>query len=142
MDARSWGQRTSTEPTVASRCQYKMEYSRTHARYHHLYYVFNLFLERFRLFERSEFLFDTSQKKNPSVRVCVRLILVLVWVTDCIPYTYVPGISRQKSIRTYVMFQIRMYLVSAGRNLYVRTLCSARGRTRLTTITYISCRSL
>ena len=30
---------------------------------------------------------------------------------------------------TYVMFQIRMYLVSAGRNLYVRTLCSARGRT-------------
>ena len=31
-----------------------------------------------------------------------------------------------------VMFQIRMYLVSAGRNLYVRTLRSARGRTRLT----------
>ena len=30
------------------------------------------------------------------------------------------------------MFQIRMYLVSAGRNVYVRTLCSARGRTRLT----------
>ena len=27
------------------------------------------------------------------------------------------------------MFQIRVYLVLAGRNLYVRTLCSARGRT-------------
>ena len=49
---------------------------------------------------------------------CVRLILVLVW------------------------YQIRMYMVSAGRNLYVRTLCSARGRTRLTTVTSISCRSL
>ena len=34
------------------------------------------------LFERSEFLIPTrgtSQKKNPSVSVCVRLILVLVW---------------------------------------------------------------
>ena len=31
------------------------------------------------LFERSEFLIGTSQKENPSVRVCVRLILVLVW---------------------------------------------------------------
>ena len=35
------------------------------------------------LFERSEFLIDTSQKENPSacvcVSVCVRLILVLVW---------------------------------------------------------------
>ena len=55
------------------------------------------------LFERSEFLIDTSQKK---VRVCVRLILVLVgktlilvlvWGTYYVPYTYVPGISRQKS---------------------------------------------
>ena len=51
-----------------------------------------------------------------------------------------PGISRQKSIRTYGMFQRRMYLVSAGTNLYIRTLCSARGRTRLTTVTSISCR--
>ena len=40
------------------------------------------------------------------------------------------------------MYQIRMYLVSAGRNIYVRTLCSARGRTRLTRVTSISCRSL
>ena len=30
------------------------------------------------IFERSEFLIDTSPKKNPSVRLCVRLILVLV----------------------------------------------------------------
>ena len=36
------------------------------------------------LFERSEFLIDTPQKKNPSVRLCVRLILVLVWVTRLI----------------------------------------------------------
>ena len=34
------------------------------------------------LFERSEFLIDTSQKKiRPCVSVCVRLILVLVWKT-------------------------------------------------------------
>ena len=33
------------------------------------------------LFERSEFLIDTSQKKNLCVRLCVRLILVLVWDT-------------------------------------------------------------
>ena len=81
-------------------------------------------------------------KKIVRVCACVRLILVLVWGTYYVPDTNVPGISWQKSMRTYVMFQIRMYLVSAGRNLYVRTLCSARGRTRLTTITYISCRSL
>ena len=70
---------------------------------------------------------------------CVRLILVLVGGrqtaivvaryesmipggTYYVPDTYVPGISRQKSIRTYVR--------------------SARGRTRLTTVTSISCRSL
>ena len=106
-------------------------------------------------FERSEFLIATSKKK---ICACVRLILVLVGKKLCVcstnvgfsiipgtyyvPDTNVPGISRQKSMRTYVMFQIRMYLVSAGRNLYVRTLCSARGRTRLTTVTSISCRSL
>ena len=33
------------------------------------------------LFERSEFLIDTSPPQNPSVRVCVRLIMVLVWGT-------------------------------------------------------------
>ena len=60
------------------------------------------------LFERSEFLIDTSQK-NLCVRLCVRLIfvlvwgtcvrliLVLVWRTYYVPDTYVPGISRQKS---------------------------------------------
>ena len=42
---------------------------------------------------------------------CVRLILVLVWGTYYVPDTYVPGISRQKSIRTYVV--VRMYLRSA-----------------------------
>ena len=31
------------------------------------------------LFQRSEFLIDTTPKKNLSVSVCVRLILVLVW---------------------------------------------------------------
>ena len=38
-----------------------------------------------------------------------------------IPGTYVYQVR--------IMYQIRVYLVSAGRNLYVRTLCSARGRT-------------
>ena len=37
-----------------------------------------LIILQYLLFERSEFLIDTSQKKNPSVRLCVRLILVLV----------------------------------------------------------------
>ena len=36
------------------------------------------------LFERSEFLIDTPPKKNPSVRLCVRLILDLVWDTRLI----------------------------------------------------------
>ena len=55
------------------------------------------------LFERSEFLIDTSQKKNLSMCVCVRLILVLVWkkivlvlVWGTYYVPYVP-ISRQKS---------------------------------------------
>ena len=57
------------------------------------------------LFERSEFLIDTSQKKiRPCVSVCVRLILVLVWKnivlvlvwgTYCVPHTYVPGTSER-----------------------------------------------
>ena len=50
---------------------------------------------------------------------CVRLVLVLVLY------------------QVRIMYQIPMYLVTAGRNLYVRTLCSARGGTRLTTVTSI-----
>ena len=55
----------------------------------------------FRLFERSEFLIDTSQKK---ICLCVRLILVLVWKknvlvlvwgTYYVPHTYVPGTSER-----------------------------------------------
>ena len=47
-----------------------------------------------------------SGKKNCA---CVRLIFVLVWGTYYVPDTYVPGISRQKSIRTYVMFRPRTH---------------------------------
>ena len=46
-----------------------------------------------------------SGGKIVRVFACVRLILVLVWGTYYVPDTYVPGISRQKSIRTYVMFR-------------------------------------
>ena len=65
-------------------------------------------------FERSEFLIDTSQKKSLRVCPCVRqilvlvwktLILVLVWGTNYVPATYVPGISRQ----TTVWYQVRAY---------------------------------
>ena len=62
------------------------------------------------IFERSEFLIATSQKKKfARVRVCstslgfsvgyacVLLILVSVWGTYYVPDTYVPGISRPKS---------------------------------------------
>ena len=47
-------------------------------------------------FERSEFLIDTSPQKNPSVRLCIRLILVLVWDARLILVLvwgtyYVPG---------------------------------------------------
>ena len=80
------------------------------------------------LFERSEFLISTwvtpqyratSKKK---ICACVRLILVLVGGrqtaivvarydsmipgTYYVPDTYVPGISRQKSIRTYVVVRL------------------------------------
>ena len=44
---------------------------------------------------------------------------------------YVPD-AYIRMIRTLCSRYIRMYLVSAGRNLYVRTLCFARGRTRPT----------
>ena len=63
------------------------------------------------------FLFDF-----PFDEIFRRLLFSLSGVCTRYVYTY----------DTYVMFQIRMYLVSACRNLYVRTLCSARGRTRLT----------
>ena len=57
--------------------------------------------------------------------------------TYYVPDTYVPGISRQKSTRTYVMFQIRNTYVPGisrqkSKRTLVRTLFSARGRTRLT----------
>ena len=53
---------------------------------------------------------------------CVRLILVLVGgrQTAIVVARYdsmIPG------TRVRIMYQIRMYLVSAGRNIYVRTLC-------------------
>ena len=49
-------------------------------------FFFYLPLYQVVLFERSEFLFDTSPQKDPSVcvSVCVRLILVLVWDTRLI----------------------------------------------------------
>ena len=62
------------------------------------------------LFERSEFLIDTSQKKNLCVRLRVRLILVLVWKklilvlvwgAYYVPDTYVPGISRPYIARSF-----------------------------------------
>ena len=80
------------------------------------------------LFEGSEFLIPTwvtphyrDTSKNIYTCACVRLILVLVGGrqtaivarydsmipgtgTYYVPDTYVPGISRQKSTRTYVMF--------------------------------------
>ena len=40
------------------------------------------------------------------VFACVRLILVLVWGTYYVPDTYVPGISRQKYIRKYVVVRM------------------------------------
>ena len=43
---------------------------------------------RSKLFERSEFLIDTSQKKCLRVCPCFRLILVLVWGTYYVPATY------------------------------------------------------
>ena len=80
----------------------------------------------------------SSEYVRGKICACVRLILVLVGGrqtaivvarydsmipgTYYVPDTYVPGISRQKSIRTYVR--------------------SARGLTRLTTVTSISCRLL
>ena len=94
---------------------------------------------RFYLFERSEFLIDTSPKKNPSVCVCVRLILVLVgktlilvlvWGTYYMPATYVPGISRQ----TTVWYQVRTYNIGLHpppqkNTWYQRALrCQLRGR--------------
>ena len=71
------------------------------------------------LFERSEFLIATSQKKNLCVcstnlgfsvgkKLCVcstNLGFSMIPGTYYVPDTYVPGISRQKSIRTYVMFR-------------------------------------
>ena len=86
------------------------------------------------LFERSEFLIATSQKKN--MCVCSTNLGFSGEKKLCVCSTNL-GFSEVR-----IMYQIRMYLVSAGRNLYVRTLCSARGRTRLTTVTSISCRSL
>ena len=59
------------------------------------------------LFERSEFLIDTFQKK---ICLCVRLILVLVWKklilvlvwgTYYVPDTYVPRISRPYTARSF-----------------------------------------
>ena len=82
------------------------------------------------LFERSEFLIATSKKKNmcasstnlgfsgEKICACVRQIVVLV--------------LRQYDTRLVrIMYQIRMYLVSAGRNLYqyVRTWWYAITRT-------------
>ena len=56
------------------------------------------------LFERSEFLIATSQKKI--LCVCsTNLGFSMIPGTYYVPDTYVPGISRQKSIRTYVMFR-------------------------------------
>ena len=62
------------------------------------------------------------QKKKSVICACVRLILILVGgrqtavvvarYDSMIPSTY----------QVCIMYQIRMYLVSAGRNLYVRTL--------------------
>ena len=71
---------------------------------------------------------------------CVRLILALVRGTYYAPHTYVPGISR-----------LPRYVYDTRYVLCTRYVCtwyqpaderSARGRTRLTTVTCISCRSL
>ena len=58
----------------------------------------------FILFERSEFLIDTSQKKKTSVCVCstnlgfsVGYATILGFSVGYVLCTYVPGISRQKS---------------------------------------------
>ena len=60
------------------------------------------------------------------------LILVLVWGTYYVPATYVPGISRQSMVPgTYVQYRA----TSPPKQR------AARGRTRLTTVTSISCRS-
>ena len=75
--------------------------------------------------------------KKKSVRVsCVRLILVLVGSVK----RYCCRTLRQYDTR-YVrttLYDTRYVLCTR----YVRTLCSTRGRTRLTTVTSISCRSL
>ena len=42
------------------------------------------------------------------VRVCVRLIFVLVWGTYYVPATYMPGISQQ----TTVWYQVRTYKIA------------------------------
>ena len=56
------------------------------------------------LFERSEFLIDTSPPKNPSVCVCVRLILVLAWKKIVLFLVW----------GTYYVPYIRMYLVPSS----------------------------
>ena len=72
------------------------------------------------------------------VFACVRLILVLVWGTYYVPDTYVPGISRQKSTRTYVMFQIRnTYVPGISRQKSIRTYVMFRPWTHTSDDSYI-----
>ena len=91
--------------------------------YIYLEYIYNIPGIYYVYFERSEFLIATSKKKK--MCASVRLILVLVgkksvrvfakilfWCYDSmipgtyyLPDTYITGISRHKSIRTYVMFR-------------------------------------
>ena len=78
--------------------------------------TYHMYILEYILFERSEFLIATSQKKN--MCVCSTNLGFSGEKKLCVCSTNL-GFSEVR-----IMYQIRMYLVSAGRNLYVRTLCS------------------
>ena len=80
---------------------------------------------RSKLFERSEFLIDTSQKKCLRVCPCFRLILVLVWKTlilvlvrgtYCVPATYT--VNRQVVIIIAKVWPQKYYNIPILRTIF------------------------